>query len=272
MHRVMWIALLGAHLGLSFKASIAYGQQQWGSLSGKVTLAGKIPPVVDLVPQMKKHADAACCLDPKAKPEEKVDRTWVVDAQTKGVKNVFVYLFLPEGKEFPIHPDLLKRKEKIEIDQPHCVFIPRVQAFQPFHLINGKEVPTGQKMYIKNSAPIPHNANIPKAGINPLLPAAGGQINLTNEKKLVPNNKLPYEISCGVHTWMKAQLFVFNHPYYTITKADGTFEIPIVPAGAEFTVMAWHEGVGYVLTGNGKSMKLQPGKNMLNIEIPSPVK
>jgi hypothetical protein len=265
MRRMLYGVLAVALFGLSIPNS-AYGQQAWGSLSGKVTLNGNPPDVANLVPQMMKHADKDCCLDPKAKPEEKVDRTWVVDGKTKGVKNVFVYLMMSEGKEYPIHPDLLKRKETITIDQPHCVFIPRVQAFQPYHMIDGKEVPTGQKMIIKNSASVNHNIRALGGngiGFNINLPP-GEQTNIT---KKLPAYKLPYTLNCDVHPWMAGKLFVFDHPYYTMTKADGTFEMPIVPAGAEVTIMAWHEGVGYVLTNKGKTMKIAPGKNAFDFQV-----
>jgi hypothetical protein len=59
---------------------------------------------------------------------------------------------------------------------------------------------------------------------------------------------------------MAARLFVFDHPYYAITKADGTYEIPLVPAGAEISVFAWHEGQGWVLTNKGQAVTVEKGK------------
>ena len=70
---------------------------------------------------------------------------------------------------------------------------------------------------------------------------------------------------------MKAHLFVFNHPYYAITDDKGNFEIPFVPAGAEVSVMAWHEGQGWVLTNKGTSMTIKKGqKHVLDFKVKAP--
>src|SRR5262249_62070302 len=122
----------------------------FGSLSGKVTLDGAIPPVVDLTDKMKIHADKACCLDNKAKPIEKIDQTWIVDPKTKAVQNVMVWVKAPKDTYFEIHPNYMKRKETIVIDQPHCAFLPRVSAFNPVYYDGNEMVATGQQMIIKN--------------------------------------------------------------------------------------------------------------------------
>src|ERR1700691_4819736 len=96
---------------LLLQGNLAHGQLQmlksdgWGSLSGKVTLDGKIPDIVDLVPKMKTHADSACCLAPAAKPAEKIETTWVVDPKTKAVANVIVWIKPPKDAYFPLPPN-----------------------------------------------------------------------------------------------------------------------------------------------------------------------
>jgi hypothetical protein len=42
---------------------------------------------------------------------------------------------------------------------------------------------------------------------------------------------------------MRAFANVVNHPFYAVTKEDGTFEIKGLPAGT-YTVEAWHERLG----------------------------
>ena len=227
----------------------------FGSVSGKVTLNGPLPEVFDLTELMKKHADKVCCLAPKAKPAEKVDLTWVVDPKTKAVANVMVWVRPPVGKFFPIHNSYKVRKETITIDQPHCQYLPRVSAFQPYYLDNGKEVETGQKLVFKNSAVVQHNVRvvgngIDNVGFNKNLPA-GTEIDAT----LKPQ-RLPLEVRCDIHTWMTARVFVFDHPYYALTNEKGEFNIPFVPAGAQITIMAWHEGVGYVSSGASKGQPI----------------
>ena len=65
---------------------------------------------------------------------------------------------------------------------------------------------------------------------------------------------------------MKTILVVFDHPYYAISRMDGTFTIPRIPAGSEVIVWAWHEDVGYLLTRAGKKTTLKAGKNTFDIE------
>jgi plastocyanin len=242
----------------------------YGSISGKVTLGKEVPAVESLVEAMKKHADAKCCLDPEAKEKEKIDLKWIVDPKTKAVANVMVWVTLPKGKAFPIHKSYQKRTEKITLDQPHCQFLPRVLAYQPYYKENGKTVATGQTIVFKNSSVVNHNVRVIGNGID----NDGFNINVTakseytppKEKDLKPQ-RLPLEVKCDIHTWMTARIFVFDHPYYALTNEKGEFEIPHVPAGMELTLMAWHENEGYVLrktvSGSlviGEKMKIENGK------------
>jgi hypothetical protein len=57
---------------------------------------------------------------------------------------------------------------------------------------------------------------------------------------------------------------VFDHPYFAVTKPDGTYEIAKVPTGAEVEIVYWHEDLGEpkVL----KKITLKPD-NTENIEV-----
>jgi hypothetical protein len=283
MRRILFGAAGLALLGLLLDVNPGRAQEKlktngFGSLSGKVTLDGAIPAVVNLVPKMMLHADKACCLDNKAKPIEKIDQTWIVDPKTKAVQNVMVWVKAPKDTYFEIHPKFMKRKETIVIDQPHCAFLPRVSAYNPVYFDGKQMVATGQQLLIKNSAEVPHNVRAnghPKfnKGFNRNLPpktALDVLKDLNAGDQLMPQ-PLPIKLQCDIHTWMEGQLFVFDHPYYALTKADGTFEIPFVPAGAEVSVMAWHEGQGWVLTNKGRSITIKNGKkHKLDFEVKAP--
>ncbi len=54
---------------------------------------------------------------------------------------------------------------------------------------------------------------------------------------------------------------VFDHPFFAVTKEDGTFEITGVPAGTQ-NLIVWQERVGYVTPGknNGKPVEVKAGK------------
>ncbi len=244
----------------------------YGSLSGKVTLDGPLPAIVDLTEKMKIHADKTCCLNAKATALEKIDQTWLVDPKSKGVANVVIWAKAPDGKAFPIHEKFQKRKDTVVIDQPHCAFLPRVSAINPVYFDGNKNVKTGQTLIIKNSATVPHNVRatghpVKNEGFNVNVPAQ------TEITKTFNPQLLPISLQCDVHSWMAAKLFVFDHPYYAITKADGTFEIPMLPAGAQITIMAWHEGTGWALKEGkaGRPIMIEAGKkHTLELELKVP--
>src|SRR5262245_35191575 len=160
----------------------------------------------------------------------------------------------PDRKEspLPIHPALVKFKQaSVEMDQPCCLFEPPVLAIRE-----------GQSWVVKNSAKIPHHANIlgGKEGpnVNPLIPPGKSVEIPAKELTARPN---PISVSCSIHGWMRAYARVFNHPYFAVTDADGQFEIKNAPAG-NFRLVAWHPGVGWV-TGEGT----EPDRNGMPINI-----
>ena len=51
------------------------------------------------------------------------------------------------------------------------------------------------------------------------------------------------KVYCHLHSHMTASIMVFDHPYFAVPAADGSFAIDDVPAGS-FTVSAWHERIG----------------------------
>jgi plastocyanin len=51
------------------------------------------------------------------------------------------------------------------------------------------------------------------------------------------------KVYCHIHSHMSASIMVFDHTFFTIPKADGSFTIDEVPAGS-YKVSAWHERIG----------------------------
>jgi hypothetical protein len=95
------------------------------------------------------------------------------------------------------------------------------------------------------------------------------------------------KISCGVHGWMSAWVWVFDHPYHAVSSVGanlsdakkpiwenldspevGTFEIKGAPVGAKVRLFAWHEELGHLLGSNGQSITIDadPKKNEQTIE------
>ena len=63
------------------------------------------------------------------------------------------------------------------------------------------------------------------------------------------------KVYCHIHSHMSASIMVFDHPFFTIPRADGTFAIDDVPPGT-YQVSAWHERIGE----NTQSVRLEPGR------------
>jgi hypothetical protein len=133
---------------------------------------------------------------------------------------------------------------------------------------------TGQKLTIRNSAIVSHNV---RATAHPLYnDGKSFNVNVPAKEEIVKSfnpQPLPVNLQCDIHTWMSGKLFVFDHPYYAITDAKGNFSIPVVPAGAEISIMAWHEGVGYVPQDLGKKgtvRTLKAGKNEIDFTVKAP--
>lgn len=51
------------------------------------------------------------------------------------------------------------------------------------------------------------------------------------------------KVYCHLHSQMSATIVVFDHPYFTVPDADGSFTLPNVPPGS-YTLVGWHERVG----------------------------
>lgn len=117
------------------------------------------------------------------------------------------------------------------LDNRLCHFDPHVQTAE-----------VGQSLELRNSDPILHNAD-----------ARIGQVTLFNVA-LTPGREVRkplaeaglVTVTCDVrHTWMKAFIAVADHPYHTVTDAEGVYEIRDVPAGS-YGVRVWHEELGTV--------------------------
>jgi hypothetical protein len=209
-----------------------------GTIKGKVTLAGNKPDTASLDKTLKtameKHQNKDVCL--AGSEAEKSQQRWIIN--DNGIGNVVVYLKAPKGSYFKLTDEDLKVKDVI-IDQPHCAFIPHVVTLFPAYSPDGKtEKPTGQKFIAKNSSTMGHNTKF--QGVK----TKGDNFNIGpgNQQELkVRLEDAPITIGCDIHTWMNAYARTFDHPFATVTKPDGTFELKNVPLDVELTVAAWHE-------------------------------
>ncbi len=122
-----------------------------------------------------------------------------------------------------------ERDASILLDNLGCRFVPHVQVAE-----------VGQWLEISNSDAVLHNADA-RLGKDTLF-----NIALTPARRV----RKPLAragliaITCDVrHTWMSAFIDVTDHPYHTVTDADGAYEIRDLPPGS-YTLRIWHEELG----------------------------
>ncbi len=141
------------------------------------------------------------------------------------VANVFVYVKQGlQKKSYPVP------QQPAVLDQDKCMFRPRVQGVQ-----------VGQEFLMRNSDPLTHNVrsfSIRNRAFNIAQPAKS-----PDRKKVFARQERAIKILCDFHPWMRAYIFVMEHPYFAVTNEQGQFEIEGLPAG-EYTLAAWHEQFG----------------------------
>ncbi len=129
-----------------------------------------------------------------------------------------------EGQRFPIRSDL------VNLDQKGCIYKPHVIAVQQ-----------GQAINITNSDPTTHN-------VHP-LPKENREWNKSQTSSspaidyAFPRAELKIPVKCNIHPWMQAYIHVIEHPYFSVSGEDGSFEIANLPPGA-YTLQAIHEHFG----------------------------
>jgi plastocyanin len=142
-----------------------------------------------------------------------------------GLQNAFVYVKDGLGnRTFPAP------KTPVVLDQQGCKYLPHVVGVQ-----------VGQPIEIRNSDPTLHNVHaVPKVNkeFNFGQPTKGMK---TNKSFDTPEVMVPFR--CDVHGWMNAYAGVLPHPFFAVSKNDGSFEIKGLPAGT-YTIEVWHEQLG----------------------------
>lgn len=199
---------LGAGQGASATAGGAAAGS--GSISGKVTFAGTAPAP----DKIKTSADPKCAEMHKGGLERHT-----VEVKEGGLANTLVYVKNPPaGATAPT--------EEVLLDQEGCMYKPSMIA-----------VRTGQPIKIRNSDDTLHNIHprpTKNAEFNIGQPRKGMETTKTFDKEEV---MIP--VGCDVHPWMRSYISVLSHPFYAVTKEDGSFEIKNLPPG-EYEVEANH--------------------------------
>jgi len=185
-----------------------------GTVTGKATFTGKPPPRKII----NTGADPGCRAHKPPRTED------VVVDKAGGLRNVVVYVKkgLPEAKQHgaPAEP--------VVIDQLGCRYDPHVVA-----------VMVGQPLKVTNSDETLHNVHglpFENTAFNVVQGKKGAAHTFTFKAPEVPG----FILKCDVHAWMRSYVWVFDHPYFAVSKEDGSFSLPSLPPGT-YTIGAWQE-------------------------------
>jgi plastocyanin len=198
-----------------------------GTIAGEVLFVGQVPPAEKVF-----TTDGVTFLH----------NDLVVDKKTKGLR--YVAAILVDAKPQPKLAD----GKPVEMDQKDMIFLPRVIAVQH-----------GQPVHFTNSDLSNHSVmtatKVVENQFNIFTPF-GSPFKFTFK----PQPK-PVIIGCSLHAWMKAWVYVLEHPWFDVTDAQGKFTIKDVPPGT-YTLWLHHADTGkeekrQVEVKSGEAVKLK---------------
>lgn len=174
-----------------------------GSIAGSVTYTGVIP----------KHVER----DSAGQRRNIIS----VDPESKGLKNAIVYL-IPNKKYVGTDGYTLP---EIQITQEFFEFLPGVVG-----------VRANQPIAFGNDDPENHNVRAKSAIEQNEFNVMTRQRSFHETKFSIQPDGRPVELTCDIHRWMQGWVYVFDHPYFTVTNSHGEFMLNPVPDG-DYTIV-----------------------------------
>lgn len=167
------------------------------------------------------HAEESASLSGVVRYQVDPDSPWryqryyVANADTGALAETVVAL-----KPVQAFPSPFPAKQsRITVDQENFQFVPETVVVQ-----------TGDKVAFTNSDETLHNVMLthPEDAFNVNL--AKDEIYEHQFKAAVETMK-PHRLGCVYHGSMRGWVFVFDHPFFALTKKDGAFSMENIPAG-----------------------------------------
>ena len=225
----------------------------WGCVSGQMVYGGDLKD-----PALKSYQEDVKIYEPTGIKDNirgvvprviaKVpNESLLIDPKTRGIKNVFVFL-----KRTPqrVHPSLAARAHKpVEVAMRGHRFVPHALTISV-----GQTV----RMLSPEGAADFNGTKIYNSAFN-VLATPDKPAEWTPKKA----ERAPAMVQSAIHPGSASYWLVSDHPYATLTKADGTFRLENLPEG-EHALGIWHEVFGYVkakhvvTVGDGEIQELEP--------------
>ena len=156
-----------------------------------------------------------------------------VEEENFGLRSAVVYLVKAhlEGVSPPSEISDSGLGDVTVVDQRDLAFVPHLLA-----------VRSAQRVAFSNSDPENHNvraqAEDPRNRFNILT---GPGLDYERQFQAEPDGG-PIRLSCDIHAWMSAWVYVFDHPLFDVTDDRGGFRIAHVPAGSYRVVVRQPDG------------------------------
>ena len=199
--------LLGLSLLLALAATVLPGGGR-PAAQQTATVRGRV--VIDIPPTTRRPSSAY--------PSRAVSQAQL--APPSEVENVVVFLKDAPARAVP--------PRRAAIRQRGETFVPRVVA-----------VPVGSSVEFPNDDPIYHNVFSLSRAKNFNL----GRFPRGESRSVRFDKPGIVKVFCDIHSHMAATVIVFNHPWFTVPDAGGTFDLGDVPVGS-VKITAWHERLG----------------------------
>jgi plastocyanin len=169
--------------------------------------------------------------DPDPKRPWRYSRYYVANRKTGELAEAVVCL---SGKSLSgLAPR--EKREEATIDQKDYRFTPETIAIRAGDAVRFTNSDTSIHNVMTGDGIDPFNVNIQKDDSHTQTFRRAGGI------------KRPIRLGCAYHSTMQAWIFVFDHPYYAVTEADGKFRFENVPPG-EYTLDVMHPSGGLLLS------------------------
>ena len=207
MRNPLSFSVLLAVLTIAGMSSVLAVEPKWGTVKGQFLFDGVVPKLPPLV-------KAAPGVGNQDVPDEKL----VVDADTKGIANIIIYL--PIRPEL-VHPDSEQSRDTVEDEKPgdEVSFDIKNHRFVPHAMI----VRTSQKIRLRNADAQTHNFAIAPIRNTPLDTLVFVKPNNREGVVLQPMKfpeKIPIKVTSMIHVWMAAYILIVDHPYAAVTDKD----------------------------------------------------